>query len=96
MDSHHHDLEALFAQLGLDASPEAIETFVRLHRPLADSMKLADAPFWTPAQATFLRETVRLDADWALVVDSLDAMLRRPVAPAVLHQTRLAPTEPHA
>jgi hypothetical protein len=80
MNEHHHDLDALFAQLGLDASPQSIETFVRLHRPLPDTVKLADAPFWSPTQAAFLRETVKEDADWAQVVDSLDAMLRRPPA----------------
>ena len=37
---------------------------------------LADAPCWTPAQAAFLREEILEDADWAEVVDQLDARLR--------------------
>jgi Protein of unknown function (DUF2789) len=101
MDPHHHDLDALFAQLGLVASPSAIETFVRLHRPLPDNVKLAEAPFWSPTQAAFLRETVKDDADWAQVVDSLDAMMRRPpptpaVTPAEPADTASARLDPHA
>lgn len=78
MEQHHHDLSALFEQLGMDASPAAIQTFVRMHRPLAAELKLAEASFWSDSQAAFLREKVKEDADWAVVVDTLDAMLRLP------------------
>lgn len=78
MEQHHHDLNALFEQLGMDASPAAIQTFVRAHRPLAADIKLAEAPFWSASQSAFLREKVKEDADWAVVVDTLDAMLRLP------------------
>jgi len=39
-------------------------------------VKIADAPFWTPAQAAFLREKLNEDADWAELVDQLSAALR--------------------
>jgi hypothetical protein len=43
---------------------------------LADAVRLADAPFWSQAQAQFLREEIYEDADWAEVVDQLNLMLR--------------------
>ncbi|MET0542496.1 MAG: DUF2789 domain-containing protein [Variovorax sp.] len=77
MDTTPHSLETLFAQLGLPSANEAdIERFVAEHRPLAADVKLADAPFWTAGQAQFLREEISEDAEWAEVVDQLNAMLR--------------------
>jgi hypothetical protein len=35
------------------------------------------ASFWTQAQASFLREAIEEDADWAELVDQLDVMLRK-------------------
>ena len=43
---------------------------------LAQGVTLADAPFWSPAQASFLREELAEDADWAEVVDELNLRLR--------------------
>jgi hypothetical protein len=37
---------------------------------------LADAPIWSPVQSQFLREGIADNADWAQVVDTLDASLR--------------------
>lgn len=71
-----HPLSALFRQLGLASDAASIERFVSTHAPLAEHIRIADAPFWTPAQAAFLREELREDADWAEVVDRLNAMLR--------------------
>lgn len=76
MESPVHDLSALFKQLGLAADPASIERFIGLHAPLPPSCQLADAPFWSPAQAGFLREEILEDADWAEVVDQLDVLLR--------------------
>jgi len=76
MDTTRPGIEQLFQQLGLPDSPEQIRRFVTRHRPLADGVRLADAPFWTPAQAQFLGEELRDDADWAEVVDQLNLMLR--------------------
>jgi len=76
MEPAIHDLSDLFAQLGLPAEPGQIEHFIARHRPLADAVLLADAPFWSPSQAHFLSEMVAEDADWASAVEQLDVMLR--------------------
>ncbi len=76
MDTTQHSLQQLFQQLGLPDSPEEIRRFVTRHRPLADPVRLADASFWSPAQAQFLREEIAEDAAWAEVVDQLNLMLR--------------------
>lgn len=75
MDTNHtmHDL---FAQLGLDDDEAAVQTFLRAHAPLPAETKLPDADFWTPAQAAFLREAWKQDADWAELIDQLDLSLR--------------------
>lgn len=72
-----HSLPALFKQLGLPSEPRDIEAFVSSHGPLKAEIALADAFFWTPAQAAFLREKIQEDADWAEIVDQLNLMLRR-------------------
>lgn len=70
------DLGALFAQLGLPDGQEAITAFIRQHKPLPEGIALADAPFWHPAQAALLRNAVAEDAEWAHLVDELDALMR--------------------
>ena len=70
-----HNLGNLFAQLGLPSDEAAIEHFIKTHSPLATATALPDAPFWTPAQAAFLREEILKDADWAEVIDQLNAKL---------------------
>ena len=37
---------------------------------------LPEAPFWTPAQAAFLRESLLQDTDWSQQVDQLSQALR--------------------
>ena len=75
----HHSMADLFAQLGLPCTPQDIGQFVRSHTPLPDTVRLADAPWWTPAQASFLREQILADdGDWALLVDNLNTRLRQP------------------
>ena len=76
MEPTVHSLRNLFEQLGLPAGEAEIERFVATHRPLAAGILLAEAPFWSAAQAQFLREEVAEDADWAEVVDQLNLMLR--------------------
>ena len=76
MEPSVHSLRHLFEQLGLPSSAAEIERFVAAHRPLAAGIELADAPFWSAAQAQFLREEVEDDADWAELVDQLNLMLR--------------------
>ena len=78
MDKSFHRFSELLAQLGLPGSEPEITTFLRLHSPLAGDIAWADAAFWTPSQAAFLREELREDADWAEVVDELNLALRAP------------------
>ena len=77
MDQSIHRFSELFAQLGLPADKPAIAQFIAAHSPLRTDIDLADAPFWTPAQATFLKEEKLEDADWAELVDQLDVALRQ-------------------
>ena len=82
MEPAQHDLSELFAQLGLADDRASIEQFISEHRPLSDDVKLSEAPFWSPAQAAFLREGLRDDADWAPMVDTLNVCLRdKPTLP---------------
>lgn len=76
MQAHVHTMNQLFAQLGLPDDMAAITSFIRGHAPLAGHLRLAEAPFWSPSQAHLLAKGVADDADWAVVVDTLDTMLR--------------------
>ncbi|NBB12832.1 DUF2789 domain-containing protein [Pseudomonas sp. SLFW] len=67
-------LATLFEQLGLDADEASIDAFISQHA-LPDDVKLIDADFWTPQQARFLKEELRVDAEWAPVVDELNERL---------------------
>jgi hypothetical protein len=80
MEYQFHSFQALFEQLGLDSRPDQIRLFLETHAPLPHALALHDAPFWSPAQASFLREAVQDDGDWAEVVDALNAALN--TAPA--------------
>lgn len=75
MEYQFHSFEALFEQLGLDSSPAQIRLFIETHAPLPHDLALHDAPFWTSSQASFLRDAVQDDSDWAEVVDGLNAAL---------------------
>ncbi len=68
-------MKDLFTQLGLDNSDEAIEQFITKHRGMNDSRHIEEAPFWTDSQATFLRSALLDDAEWAEVIDQLNAQL---------------------
>lgn len=78
MNKPIHHFAELFAQLGLPNDAESIAHFLSVHTPMADSMRLPDAPYWTPAQAAFLRESLLHDSDWAVLADQLSAALRKP------------------
>lgn len=77
METSFHRFAELFAQLGLATDDAAIRSFIAEHAPLPGDIRLDEAPFWTPAQGRLLRESLTEDADWAEVVDHLDAALRR-------------------
>ena len=76
MDTSQHTLNTLFDQLGLPSDDGEIEQFVSRHKPLARNVKLSHASFWNGAQAGFIKQAIAEDADWAEVVDQLDAQLR--------------------
>ena len=76
MQSSTHTLVELFKQLGLPHDFEAITAFIAAHRPLANAVRLQDASFWSESQRAFLRDDISEDADWAEMVDTLDALLR--------------------
>ena len=76
METPIHTLANLFAQLGLPSRQEEILDFLDRHRPLPNETPLHEAAFWSPAQARFLCEEVLNDADWAEIVDTLNARLR--------------------
>ena len=75
MEASLHTLSNLFAQLGLPSDELAIDNFIRTHSHLATDLLLSEAPFWTSAQAACLREEILKDADWAEVIDQLNARL---------------------
>ncbi|REH39130.1 uncharacterized protein DUF2789 [Paraperlucidibaca baekdonensis] len=76
MQSVHHSMSELFKQLGLPDSDAQIQQFIATHRPIADTCPLPEAVCWSDSQASFLREAVALDSDWAVVVDQLSQALR--------------------
>lgn len=76
MENNNHSLEHLFEQLGLASSDKGIEKFINNNAPLPGNVELHQAGFWTPSQASFLKQSKDEDADWAEIVDILDAMLR--------------------
>lgn len=77
MELHQHRITELFEQLGLGSSASEIEHFIASHRHQRDTTPLHKASFWTEAQASFLRQAIEDDADWAELVDQLDVMLRK-------------------
>ncbi|WNC67199.1 DUF2789 domain-containing protein [Thalassotalea nanhaiensis] len=76
MDLSSHNLEGLFAQLGLDATDSGIKTFINKHKGLDANTNLADASFWNNSQASFLSDALQLDSDWSEIVDVLNTLLR--------------------
>ena len=76
METPIHTLAALFDQLGLDSTDQAIDAFINRHKPLLGSVDLYQAEFWSPSQTAFLQQAKDEDADWAEIVDQLNAMLR--------------------
>lgn len=77
MDTGKHTLPALFAQLGLPADTASIARFTGTHS-LPPDTSLADAGFWNPSQAAFLREALADDAEWSEAADELANLLGSP------------------
>jgi len=78
MEKSLHNMSNLFAQLGEADDEMAIAKFIEAHRGLPNEVKLHEASFWTASQASFLRESVGHDADWAGVIETLNAALHQP------------------
>lgn len=78
MESTVHSQSSLFEQMGLDSTDSVIETFIDSHRSLVGNVELHEATFWSASQASFLKQVKDEDADWAEIVDQLDALLRYP------------------
>jgi hypothetical protein len=76
MDSTYHSMTELFDQLGLPSDEHSIASFIGQHYPLEMTTRFYDAPFWSPAQAAFIKEKMRDDSDWVVVIDSLNTSLR--------------------
>ncbi len=75
MEPPIHSLDSLFDQLGLDSTEAGIKDFINSNTPLSDNIELHNANFWNPSQASFLKQVKDEDADWAEIVDQLNAML---------------------
>lgn len=71
-----YTMNDLFAQLGLDSSDEAIESFIQ-NNQLPDNITLREAPFLDDQQKMFIQEEWKLDAVWSLVIDELNARLHK-------------------
>ena len=85
MERPGHNMSNVFAQFGQADDKASIARFIETHNPLADSVQLHEAAFWTASQAALLRKALLDDADWAGVADELNAELR------VRHQLWHAP-----
>ena len=75
MDSTYHRFTELFQQLGLASDTRSIQEFLARHSPLHPSIRLENAPFWSQAQSSLLRDEILLDADWAEVAENLNSRL---------------------
>lgn len=76
LDPEIHTMNSLFRQLGLPDSDEDVEGFIIRHRPIPRDLQLHEASFWKKSQADFLKQALDDDAEWAEMVDELDARLR--------------------
>ncbi|MCJ0974042.1 DUF2789 domain-containing protein [Pseudomonas sp. PS1] len=75
MELPNKDMSTLFEQLGLPSDPQSIDDFIARHAPLPNEVRLADAPFWNDSQRSLLRDEWIEDAEWAPIVDELNARL---------------------
>ncbi|MEY4593007.1 MAG: hypothetical protein RIR18_1902 [Pseudomonadota bacterium] len=75
MNTNLHSMTNLFSQLGLPNSPEEMDKFFELRRPLGNEVALYRASFWSESQRNFLKEEIIEDADWAMVIDEMNSLL---------------------
>lgn len=88
------DMTSLFAQLGEPNDAASIARFMDLHGHMRGHTNLHEAAFWSPSQAAFLRDAIAQDANWAPVVDALNAGLHEAGQAAGPHEAGQATTPP--
>lgn len=76
MDTSANNLNTLFAQLGLKSDKQAIAQFIFEHK-LSAATAIQDAAYWTDAQASFLKESLKQDAEWSEIIDELNTLLHQ-------------------
>lgn len=76
MNSSNPTMSDLFGQLGLANDEQSIDRFCEQNQGLSDQVRLEHAPFWNSAQASFLASAWDEDAEWAELIDQLNARLR--------------------
>lgn len=69
-----YSMNELFAQLGLDSSDEAIDSFIEKN-PLAKEEKLTESNIWNDNQRAFLQEEWDKDAAWVETIDELNVRM---------------------
>lgn len=69
-----YSMNELFAQLGLDSSDEAIDSFIEKHQ-LAKDEELIKSDIWNDNQRMFLQEEWRQDAAWVETIDELNVRM---------------------
>ena len=69
-----YNMNELFAQLGLDSSDEAIDSFIEKNQ-LSKEEKLIESTVWNDSQRAFLQEEWNKDAAWVEVIDDLNVRM---------------------
>jgi hypothetical protein len=77
MQTRHHSVNELFAQLGLPTDIDSINRFLHEKTPLQPGILLEKAHFWTAEQCIFLEEEWLKDADWVSSIDLLNILLSK-------------------
>ncbi|WP_252178180.1 DUF2789 family protein [Endozoicomonas sp. 4G] len=76
MEPAHHTINDLFDQLGLPSSDSDIAAFIEKHQRMPHQIKIEQADFFSDSQQAFIKQAYHEDADWVVVIEHLDALLR--------------------
>ncbi|WP_062263838.1 DUF2789 family protein [Endozoicomonas arenosclerae] len=76
MEPAHHTMNDLFDQLGLPSSDKEIDLFIAKHQRIPHQTKIQHADFFSDSQQAFIQQAYHEDADWVVVIEHLDALLR--------------------
>lgn len=69
-----YSMNELFAQLGLESSDEAIDSFIEKNQ-LAKEEELIESTIWNDNQRAFLKEEWNKDAAWVETIDELNVRM---------------------